>query len=149
VVVPSALADGPHSWSVVATNPARQTAQTRTATVFVDTIAPVARISFGGTKLIGRRVSTFLTYSDPPPPGEPAADASGVASAVVNWGDTTVSRLHVGWHRSFHTYTIPGTYRITAVLTDKAGNVGRVVLTVKIRKPKPKPKQKPDHGRGA
>ena len=151
VVAPSALADGPHSWSVVATNPAGQTAQTRTATVFVDTVAPVARIAFGGTKLIGRPVSTFLTYSDPPPAGEPAADASGVASAVVSWGDTTVSRLHAGWHRSFHTYAIPGTYRITAVVTDKAGNVGRVVLTVEIRKPKPKPKpkpkQKPHHGR--
>ena len=45
-------------------------------------------------RLIGRRMSTFLTYSDPPPPGEPAADASGVASAMVSWGDATVSQLH-------------------------------------------------------
>lgn len=143
VVVPSALADGPHAWSVTAANPVGQTAQTRTATVFVDTIAPVAQITVHGTQLVGHAINTFLTYSDPPPVGAPVTDASGVASAVVSWGDATSSQLHVGWHRSFHTYTAPGVYTITAAVTDRAGNVGRVMLTVTIRKPKPEPKPKP------
>jgi hypothetical protein len=143
VLVPSALGDGPHSWYVIATNPAGQTVQTRTATVFVDTVAPIAQLAFSGTRLIGKPVNTFLTYSDPPPPGGPAADASGVASAVVYWGDTSSTALHRGWHRSFHEYAAPGTYTITAVITDRAGNVGRTTFTVKIRKPKPKTKHKP------
>lgn len=152
LVVPSPVADGPHSWFVTATNPAGETATTRTATLFVDTVAPAAQLAFSGTKLIGRPVNTFLTYTDPPPPGEPVTDASGVASAVVHWGDGTSSRLHLRWHRSFHTYSRPGTYAITAVVTDRAGNVGRAALRVRILKPKPKKKRSPSrprHGRRA
>ena len=150
LVVPSVLANGPHSWFVTAANPVGQTARTGTATVFVDTIPPIARIALHGTKLVGRRISTFLTYTDLPAAGEPVGDASGVAAAVVFWGDATSSRLHRGWHRSFHRYARAGTYTITAVVTDKAGNVDRVTLRVKIVKPKPKkhPK-KPLHGRRA
>jgi hypothetical protein len=154
LVVPSALADGPHTFFVTAANPVGQTAQSRTATVFVDTIAPVAHIAFQGSGLVGRAVNTFLTYADPPPPGQPPADASGVASAVINWGDTTVSPLHRGWHRSLHTYVTPGIYTIAAVVTDRAGNIGRVAMRVRIHKPKPKPKPKkhapkPHHRRRA
>jgi hypothetical protein len=146
VVVPSVLPDGPHTFFVTASNPVGQTAQTRTATVFVDTIPPVAQITLQGAALgtatlVGHALDTFLTYSDLPPPGDPATDASGVASAVINWGDTTSTQLHPGWHRSFHTYTAPGIYTITAVVTDRAGNVGRATLTVTILKPKPKPKK--------
>jgi hypothetical protein len=111
--------------------------------VFVDTVPPAAQLAFSGTRLIGRPVNTFLTYIDPPPPGEPVTDASGVTSAVVYWGDGTASELHLGWHRSFHTYTSPGTYTITAAVTDRAGNIGRTALTVRILKLKPKPKPKP------
>ena len=152
MVVPSALTDGPHTFNVIATNPVGQTFQSRTATVFVDTIPPVAQISVQGSTLLGHAINTFLTYTDPPPPGDPVTDASGVASAVVNWGDTTTSQLHLPWHRSFHTYAAAGTYTITAVVTDRAGNVGRVTATVTIVKPKPKPKKPPPkrhHGRRA
>ncbi len=142
VVVPTALPDGPHTFYVIATNPVGQTAQTRTATVFVDTIPPVGQLTVQGNTLLGHAINTFLTYADPPPLNDPRTDASGVASAVVNWGDTTSTQLHLGWHRSFHTYAAPGTYTITAVVTDRAGNVGRVTQTVTIRKPKPKPKPK-------
>ena len=136
------LSDGPHSWSVTATNPAGQTAQTRPATVFVDTVAPTAQLRLFGKRQVHKRLHVLVSYTDPPPPGEPAADASGVASVLVDWGDANVSHLKLGWHRSFHRYTAPGTYTITTVVTDKAGNVGRAVLVVKI-KPKPKPKKKP------
>jgi hypothetical protein len=149
-VVPSVLADGPHTWFVTAANPVGQAAQTRTATVFVDTIAPTARLALHGTKKVKSRLNVFVTYSDRPPPGEPAADASGVASVVVSWGDGTVSHLHRGWHRSFHAYSKAGRYKITAVVTDRAGNVGRAVLVAKIVKPKPsKHSTKPRHGRRA
>jgi hypothetical protein len=142
LVVPSVLADGPHTWSVTAANPVGQTAHSRTATVFVDTVAPIGHIALGGTRLVGRPVNTFFTYADLPPPADPVADASGIATAIVSWGDGTVSRLHLGWHRSFHRYSTPGTYTITGVITDRAGNVGHAVLVVKIAKPKPKPKPK-------
>jgi hypothetical protein len=143
MVVPAALQDGPHSWSVTAANPVGQTAQSRTATVFVDTVAPTAQLAFSGTKLIGRPVNVFLTYVDLPPAGEPVDDASGVVSAVVAWGDGTLTTVHPGWHRSLHTYTSPGIYTISAQVTDRAGNVGHTAIVVKIAKPKPKPKKHP------
>jgi hypothetical protein len=150
LVVPSVLADGPHSWSVTATNPVGQTAQTGLASLFVDTVAPTGQIALSGSRLLGHAVNTFLTYADPPPAGDPVTDASGVASAVVSWGDGNVSKLHLGWHRSFHTYARAGTYTITGLVSDRAGNVGHTTLVVKIVKPKPKPKKhpkKPRHGR--
>lgn len=142
LAVPIVLSDGPHSWSVTATNPAGQTTQGRAATVFVDTVAPTAQLRLFGTRQVHKRLHVFVPYTDPPPPGEPAANASGVASVLVSWGDATVSHPKLGRHRSFHTYSRPGTYTITAAVTDRAGNVGRAVLVVKI-KPKPKPKKKP------
>jgi hypothetical protein len=137
---------------VTATNPVGQTAQTGPASLFVDTVAPTGRIALSGTRLVGRAMNTFFTYADPPPAGDPVTDASGVASVVLSWGDGNVSRLHLGWHRSFHTYTRAGTYTITGLVTDRAGNVGHATLVVKIVKPKPKPKpkkhpKKPRHGR--
>jgi hypothetical protein len=151
LVVPTALANGPHAWSVTATNAAGQTAQTRAASVFVDTVPPTAALTLYGTKQIGKRLHTFLAYGDAPPAGAPAADASGVATAVLNWGDGTVVRLQTGSHRSFHAYARPGTYTITATVVDRAGNLDDAVIHVKI-KPKPKPKRKkptgkPKHGK--
>jgi hypothetical protein len=152
LVAPTPLADGPHAWSVTATNAVGQTAQTGAATVFVDTVPPLATLTLYGTTRgagqIGKQLHTFLAYVDEPPPGEPAANASGVATAVLNWGDGTVVRLHQGWHRNFHAYARPGTYTITATVVDRAGNLVNAVIRVKI-KPKPKPKPKPKHKKHA
>ncbi|HEY1592151.1 MAG TPA: hypothetical protein VGF81_10190 [Solirubrobacteraceae bacterium] len=151
-IVPTALPDGPHAWTVTAANPVGQTSQTGVVGVFVDTVAPTGQIALSGTRLIGHSLNTFFTYADPPPPGDPTTDASGISTAVVSWGDGNVSRLHTGWHRSFHTYKSPGTYTITGVVSDRAGNVGHATLVVRIAKPRPKPKpkpkpNKPGHGR--
>jgi hypothetical protein len=148
LVAPAALANGPHAWSVTATNAVGQTAQTGAATVFVDTVAPTATLTLYGTRQIGKLLHTFLAYGDAPPPGDPPADASGVVAAVLNWGDGTVVRLHLGWHRNFHAYARPGTYTITATVVDRAGNLVDTVTRVKIKpKPKPKPKHKKHTGR--
>jgi hypothetical protein len=141
--VPVALPNGPHTWLVTATNVAGQTAQTQPATVFVDTVPPTAQLTLYGNQLLGKQLHVFLAYGDAPPPGQPPADASGVASAVVNWGDGTVQPLALGSHRSFHTYALPGTYAITATVTDQAGNPTGAVIYANVVKPKPKPKPKP------
>src|SRR5207244_6215847 len=94
LIVPTALPDGPHSWTVTAANPVGQTSQTGIVTVFVDSVAPTGQIALSGTRLIGHSLNTFFTYADPAPPGDPATDASGIASAVVSWGDGNVSRVH-------------------------------------------------------
>jgi len=146
--VPAALTDGPHTWQVSGSNPAGQRAQTRAATVFVDTVAPTVAAKLYGRPLVGSTLHVYVTYVDLPPAGEPPSDASGVAKVVVRWGDGTVASLQPGVHRSFHAYRRPGRYQIAVVVTDKAGNATRVVSVVKVTKPKPKrptkapPKQK-------
>jgi len=140
VQVPAALTDGPHSWAVSGSNPAGQQTQARPATVFVDTVAPTAAVSVYGRALVRSELHVFVSYIDLPPSGEPPADASGIAKVVVLWGDGTISQVRLGLHRSFHSYRRPGRYRIAAVVTDRAGNVTRVVTYLRVTKPKRGPK---------
>jgi hypothetical protein len=135
--VPAPLANGPHHWQVTAVNPAGRASVTRIATLFVDTISPLAAIRVKGRRVTGGRLQALVTYSDLPSPGEPRSDASGVASVVVGWGDGTVDRLKLGSHRLRHSYARAGRYTITVTAIDRAGNVTRVQLKLRI-KAKPK-----------
>jgi PKD repeat protein len=59
----------------------------------------------------------------------PPADASGVATVVVSWGDRTSNRIRVT--TSTHRYLRAGRYTIKLTITDRAGN--RTVLSKQIR----------------
>ncbi len=135
VRVPSALPDGPHSWQVTAANPAGLTSTTGTARVFVDTVAPTAALTTTGARRVGAVLRAYVRYHDAPPAGEPRGDASGVAEVVLDWGDGTVAKLHLGWHRKLHSYRRPGRYRVTVAVTDRAGNTTRLLVHLKIVRP--------------
>jgi hypothetical protein len=141
--VPAPLTDGLHSWAVSGSNPAGQQSQARPASVFVDTVAPTAAVNVSGRALVSSQLHVYVSYVDLPPSGEPPADASGIAKVVVLWGDGTIAPLRLGSHRSFHAYRKPGRYQIAAVVTDRAGNVTRVLSYLRVTKPKPKSKSKP------
>jgi hypothetical protein len=132
---PSApLPDGPHSWQVVASNPGGQQSQSRSAAVFIDTVAPVAVIHLVGSRAVGSRLRATVNYADRPPAGEPRSDASGLANVSVRWGDGTVTRLRRGAHHTVHAYRRAGRYQILAVISDRAGNVTRVATIVRVAK---------------
>lgn len=137
--VQTTVADGRHAWQVSGANPAGQSSQSGTASVFIDTVPPTAAMTLYGRPLIGSELHVYVTYVDLPPAGEPPGDASGVVKVVLRWGDGTVVPLKPGFHRSFHAYTRPGHYLISLLVTDRAGNVTRQLIPVTI-KPKPKPK---------
>jgi len=130
--VPAPLANGPHTWQVTASNPAGEQSPARAATVFVDTVPPVAGLRLPRRTTLGQKVRAVLRYGDHPPAGEPAADASGVATVVIRWGDGKVSRVALGARSLTHVYRRRGRYRIALVVTDRAGNVTRVVKFVKV-----------------
>jgi hypothetical protein len=134
----TAVADGPHSWQVSGTNPAGQSTQAQAATVFVDTVPPIAAMTLYGRSLVRSKLHVYATYVDLPRSGEPPTDASGIANAVVRWGDGTVVRLKRGAHRSYHAYRRPGHYVVSLLVTDRAGNVTRQVIPVAVVKPKSK-----------
>ena len=142
VRVPSTVADGQHGWQVSGANPAGQSTQSGMATVFVDTVPPTAAMTLYGRPLIRTKLHVYVTYADLPAAGEPRSDASGVSSVVLRWGDGTTVPMALGFHRSFHTYTRAGLYVISLLVTDRAGNVTRHVIPVRIAKPKPKRKPK-------
>jgi hypothetical protein len=133
--VATPLADGPHRWRVIATNPAGLSTASTTAKVFVDTVAPRLRVALSGARRVAGNVTLRLFYRDLPPAGLPKSDASGVARLTIRWGDGTVTRVNPGTHRIDHTYRREGRYRVTIVIADKAGNRRTVVRHLDIKKP--------------
>lgn len=140
VTVPEPLSQGPHTWQVTATNPAGLTSTARAATLFVDTLAPIAALTITGVRKEGSPVHVYIADSDTPP-GLPASDGSGVASVTVRWGDRTVTQLQTR-HGKFHVYKRPGLYLVTVTVTDLAGNTTKLSQWVRIAsRSKPKTKQ--------
>jgi hypothetical protein len=123
--VPAALANGPHSWRVTASNPAGLTAVSKLARVFVDTVPPVVNVAVSGSRRAGSDETVRVSYHDPAP-------ASGVAELTIRWGDRTVTRLKPGTHRNSHAYRRAGRYKITVTVADRAGNQTTVARHVKI-----------------
>jgi hypothetical protein len=135
---PAPLAQGPHSFHVSVSNPAGLSNTGRSMSLFVDSLPPVVTLSLSGRLFAGATLKLHALYTDAPPPLAPA-DASGVALVQVRWGDGT--KLQVIHHWSLHVYKKPGRYRVTVYVTDRAGNLGRATLIVRV-KAKPKPKRK-------
>jgi PKD domain len=128
--VPAALADGSHSWRVTATNPAGLAGASKVARTFVDTVAPVLKVTESGPRRAGSEEIARLTYRDPAP-------ASGIAKLTVRWGDGTVTQVKAGTHRVAHVYRRAGGYTITVTVADRAGNETKVGRHVKIRSSAP------------
>ncbi len=144
------LPQGPVSWQVTAVNSAGLTSTMQAAEVWVDTVPPAVTLSLSGKQQAGSALHAEVTYTDAPPP-EPAADAAGIASVVISWGDGSVSPVADGTgsvyaiaHQTYHVYSKPGRYRLTVIATDRAANTTTLVRELKIApKPKPKPKPRP------
>jgi hypothetical protein len=111
--------------------------------VFVDTVAPRVSLRFTGSRIVNTAMHLHVTYSDPPPAGQPSSAASGVSKVYVSWGAGPQAR--VGRNDAAHTYTRIRTYTVTLTVTDKAGNRTVVARKLKIKaKAKPrKHKKKP------
>ena len=140
VTVPSLLAQGPHRWQVTATNPAGVSTNSRSAAVFVDTLAPIGVLKLTGAKRAGSLLHASVADRDVRP-GLPPQEASGIASLYINWGDRHVYRIRRG---KFHVYARPGRYTLKVTITDRAGNTTTIVRHLRIAS---KAKQKPPRRR--
>jgi hypothetical protein len=139
-VVSPPLSDGPHSWSVSAVNRAGLSSGPRGANLWVDTIAPSLQFTLSGKRLAGAPIHLRAAYTDSPPP-EPPGAASGISSVIVRWGDGTSTVITGG---KYHVYHRAGTFTITVIATDHAGNATTSSQVIQI---KPKPKRKHKVGR--
>jgi hypothetical protein len=120
---------------VTAVNQAGATTAARPVVVFVDTVHPTVSVSLRGSLRTGSLLRLYARYADPPPPALPAADASGVNSVAVDWGDGAIAKFRQGIR---HAYRRPGRYRLTVRVIDKAGNATTLAQSVRITAP-PKP----------
>lgn len=143
--VPASLAQGAHSWQVTAVDRRGQSIQTRVGTVRVDTVPPTATVRLTGPRRPETALRLSLTSSDPSPapaPGVRTAETSGVASAIVDWGDRSKREsLRAG---ADHTYARAGRYTVVVTVLDKAGNRTVVRTPLTLRAP---PRRRAGRGR--
>ncbi|HST41233.1 MAG TPA: hypothetical protein VLK58_17080 [Conexibacter sp.] len=143
--VPASLAQGAHTWQVTAVDRRGQSIQTRVGTVRVDTVPPTATVRLTGPRRPETALRLSLTSSDPSPapaPGVRTAETSGVASAIVDWGDRSKREpLRAG---ADHTYARAGRYTIVVTVLDKAGNRTVVRTPLTLRAP---PRRRAGRGR--
>ncbi len=124
---PIALSQGRHVWQVTASNLAGLTSVSRSSTVFVDTFAPQFSFKLSGLRHPGSRVRIEVRDTDTPR-GITRAQASGIASVQVRWGDGSKSTVK---HVKSHVYSRSRTYVVKLIVTDRAGN--RTVKTRKLK----------------
>lgn len=126
------LAQGRHSWQVIALDRRGQQFAARAATVKVDSVAPFVRARLTGRRQAGAQLRLAVRALDTPTgTARKAADVetSGVGRIVVDWGDGSPrERIKRGTR---HTYEEPGRYRLRVYATDRAGN--RTVVRQRLR----------------
>jgi hypothetical protein len=117
--ISSGLSDGPHHWQVTAVNLAGVQAASSSATVWVDTTPPRLQITLGGRDRAHNLIRLGVRVSDVPNPHEQGAQASGLTSVRVKWGDRSGGSARRG---ASHRYLKAGLYRVAVTATDRAGN---------------------------
>ena len=122
------IADGVHSWRVVATDRRGQTAATPPRPLRIDTLAPVATFRVTGSRKRGKPVKVAARVSDV---GPTAADVSGVKLVRVDWGDkSAVTAARTATHR----YRRGGKYTVRVSATDAAGNAFALTRRITIKR---------------
>jgi len=127
------VTQGRHVWQVSAANAAGLTSSDRSAVVFVDSLPPRVTPTITGARHVGDLLHISVADTDTPP-GLPSSAGSGIVSLQVKWGDGTNAFIS---HTDNHLYRRRGTYTVTVIAFDRAGNRTVVTKTVKVT-PKPK-----------
>jgi hypothetical protein len=118
---PRTLSEGTHSWRVTAVDQRGQATQSREAFVRVDSRKPRVRVTVSGKRKRGRALKVSVRARD--------TRGSGVRSVQVRYGDGGRTSLR----RSVHRYG-RGKYTLTVRVSDRAGNVTRKRVRLRIRR---------------
>ncbi|MEP6952460.1 MAG: PKD domain-containing protein [Solirubrobacteraceae bacterium] len=126
LAVPTPVADGIHTWRVVATDRRGQSTATPVRNLRVDGVVPKASFRVSGARRRGGVVKMAVTASDA---SGTSARASGVKTVRVAFGDKTKAVLA---RRANHTYRRGGKYTVTVTVTDGAGNAATLTRRITI-----------------
>ncbi|HKG40461.1 MAG TPA: hypothetical protein VKB25_15845 [Conexibacter sp.] len=137
---PSApLAQGVHSWQVVAYDRRGQQYTAAASSVKIDSVPAFVTARLSGARQAGTALRLAVQATDTPTGTARKAAGiltSGVREILVNWGDRTpVEQIRRG---SQHAYARPGRYVLRLLVTDKAGNRTSLRQVLRIAKP-PRP----------
>ncbi|HET7443888.1 MAG TPA: beta-propeller fold lactonase family protein [Solirubrobacterales bacterium] len=127
IQVPIALADGNHTWSLVAVDRAGNRSSPASATFRTDTTAPIARLAAGPRQTLPG-ISVVLDAGG-------SADPFG-AIADYSWdtnGDGVLDRDTGTNALTTTTFTTVGTYHLTVQVTDQAGLTSSASADVTIK----------------
>ena len=116
---PAALADGRHTWQVVASDPYGQSTPSALRRLLIDVAPPAVSLSLRGH----HRHGVALTFS------VTSTAISGIRKVLLDYGDGQTTTLA----SSTHAYAKAGRYTVSATVTDRAGVSATVHEQVKIR----------------
>ena len=116
------LTTGKHSWQVEAVDRAGQTTRSRVRTLRIDATAPTLQVAVSGKRVAGAGLKIRVTVSD--------RGGAGLDHITVDYGDkSATSRSRSTVHRYKR-----GTFRLKVAAVDKAGNVTRKEVRLRIKK---------------
>lgn len=126
-IVETPLADGMHTWQIIAVDQRGQEKPSRVRKIGVDFGLPRISVRVKGKRKRGRRLRLVARGFD--------GKGSGVRRLAVDWGDRTpklVKRRSKA--RGSHRYLRPGRYRLKVTATDRVGNRSRKIVRLRIRR---------------
>jgi len=125
------IADGVHTWRVVAVDRRGQATASRRRLLRIDATDPGLAVRLAGVRRAGRTVRLFVRAADVQNPR-----ASGIERVRIAWGDGTTSLAR---QRDAVAHRYPrGRFRLRASATDGAGNTTVVTRSLRIAKRKRK-----------
>jgi len=133
---PAPLAQGAHSWQVVALDHRGQQYAAKPSSVKIDSVPAFVRARLSGPRKALATLRLAVQASDTPTgTARKAAGVvtSGVGQILVSWGDRTPAQLIR--RGAQHAYARPGRYTLRVLVADRAGNRSTFRLPLKIAKP--------------
>jgi len=130
------LAQGAHTWQVVALDRRGQQYAARPSSVKIDTVPAFVKARVSGPRKAEATLRLAVQATDTPTgTARKAAGVltSGVGQVLVNWGDRTPSQLIR--RGAQHVYARAGRYTVRVLVTDRAGNRSTFRLSLKLAKP--------------
>lgn len=131
-----ALAQGAHSWQVVALDHRGQQYTAPPSTVRIDSVPAFVKARIDGAREAGAALRLAVQATDTPTGTARKAVGiltSGVRAISVSWGDgSPAEQIQRG---SQHAYAGPGRYTLRVVVIDRAGNRTTLRQLLKIAKP--------------
>ncbi len=141
---PAPLAQGAHTWQVVALDHRGQQYAAKPSSVKVDSVPAFVRARVSGPRKAQAILRLAVQATDTPTgTARKAAGVltSGVRQIAVDWGDRTPLQL-IG-RGARHAYARPGRYTLRVLVSDRAGNRSTFRQALKIAKPARRSRRRP------